>query len=521
MVIPVVMASEVPAAPKATDAPSTVAVTEETPATATPVPLLGFTPVEVKNPDEIYTAVKLPGLDYTVYAFNDVKGVTQFRVYGVYNNKTGYFPVNVTAGEEYEEGMPLQFAFAGNEPVKDKQEDAGKAVIPKENVIIPGGFSPARTHGLVYVENLFGTKEYRAYASYDNINFLYLPTKNSRPRQGALGRVPEDMLSRAKIAGEKNFAVPEDLKDGFAELVCVKTADNKDIVVSTDFPELNAGEIRALAAKPVVIYTTAPINNNYVDEEKKTAAQRNHELNTKEEIKQIQAKLNELGYQAGDVDGIVGSKTVAAIKAFQKLNGLSQDGIVGKLTWAKLFADAPATSAPTPQPTDKPEPEKIGEPYFAVVKTSGGNLNVWKSPEVIGKNSKVNGVASLKNGADIGMVQEYKGGYAELLDGTGYVRTGYIAKKANAPAPKPQPSPTEKPEPEKKGEPYAAIASTSGGDLNIWKSPEVIGKNSKINALYSVKDKTDLGMVQEYEGGYAEILDEKGGFVRTGYIKKK
>lgn len=482
-------------------------------ATETTNPLEGFTPVEVKNQNDIYTAILFPGLNFPVYAFNDTKGATQFRVHGTYKNQLGYYPLSVTAGEEYQEGSPLQFALTGETPVKDSAESLGKAVIPSGNIAVPGGFSLAKTHGLVYIENLFGTKEYRAYASYDNKTFLYLPTKNSMPKPGALGRVPEDMLSRAKIAGERNFAVPANLKAGFAELVNVKTTDNVDINVLTAYPELNAGQIRALAAQPVVVYP-----NGYY-EEKKTAAERNRELNTKEDIKKIQEKLNELGYDAGKVDGLVGEKTVAAIRAFQKANSLSQDGIVGKNTWAKLFTGTPATPAPTPVPTEKPAPKKIGEPYFAIVKTSGGNLNVWKTPELIGKNSKVNAVASLKYGEDVGMVQEYEGGYAELLDGTGYVRSGYLAKKANSAAEAPKP--TEKPEPQKKGEPYFAAAKTSGGDMHVWKTPELIGKNSKVNALYAVKNGDDIGMVQEYEGGYAEVLNEKGGFVNTKYIKKK
>ena len=50
----------------------------------------------------------------------------------------------------------------------------------------------------------------------------------------------------------------------------------------------------------------------------------------------IQTKLKNWGYYSGSVDGIFGSKTKAAVLAFQKANGLGVDGIVGPLTWAKL-----------------------------------------------------------------------------------------------------------------------------------------------------------------------------------------
>ena len=44
-----------------------------------------------------------------------------------------------------------------------------------------------------------------------------------------------------------------------------------------------------------------------------------------EEVKQIQTRLKEWGYYNGNVDGIYGSKTQSAVKAFQKANGLTQD----------------------------------------------------------------------------------------------------------------------------------------------------------------------------------------------------
>lgn len=43
------------------------------------------------------------------------------------------------------------------------------------------------------------------------------------------------------------------------------------------------------------------------------------------EVKQIQQRLKDWGYYKGNVDGVYGSKTQAAVKAFQKANGLKAD----------------------------------------------------------------------------------------------------------------------------------------------------------------------------------------------------
>ena len=44
------------------------------------------------------------------------------------------------------------------------------------------------------------------------------------------------------------------------------------------------------------------------------------------ERRELQEKLIERGFLAGDADGIVGSRTVAAVKAFQTSAGLPSDG---------------------------------------------------------------------------------------------------------------------------------------------------------------------------------------------------
>ena len=54
------------------------------------------------------------------------------------------------------------------------------------------------------------------------------------------------------------------------------------------------------------------------------------------EVTQIQTKLKRWGYYNGNIDGIYGSKTVAAVRSFQSKNGLTVDGIAGPKTLAAM-----------------------------------------------------------------------------------------------------------------------------------------------------------------------------------------
>jgi putative chitinase len=76
-----------------------------------------------------------------------------------------------------------------------------------------------------------------------------------------------------------------------------------------------------------------------------------------DDVKKLQEKL---GVEA---IGTFGPKTEAAVKAWQKANGLKDDGIVGDATWAKLFGK----SAPTATVVKED-----------VVIPSGGPLNIEK-----------------------------------------------------------------------------------------------------------------------------------------------
>ena len=69
------------------------------------------------------------------------------------------------------------------------------------------------------------------------------------------------------------------------------------------------------------------------------------------EVKAMQKRLKELGYLTGSADGVFGEKTEEAVKAFQKRNGLTADGVAGPATLKALesssakAAESSSTSA--------------------------------------------------------------------------------------------------------------------------------------------------------------------------------
>ena len=83
------------------------------------------------------------------------------------------------------------------------------------------------------------------------------------------------------------------------------------------------------------------------------------------DVIELQTLLKKHGHEL-EVDGIFGTGTDAAVKAFQKSKGLTVDGIVGSRTWAAL--DAPADdSAPVADWIDAAEPLlkiMVGDEYI-------------------------------------------------------------------------------------------------------------------------------------------------------------
>ena len=106
---------------------------------------------------------------------------------------------------------------------------------------------------------------------------------------------------------------------------------------------------------------------------------------TGSEVTQIQTKLKRWGYYNGSIDGVYGSKTVAAVKWFQSKNGLTADGIAGPATLAAMGITSSGGGGGTTNNNDLNllahliYAEARGEPYKGQVAVGAVVLNRVKS----------------------------------------------------------------------------------------------------------------------------------------------
>lgn len=105
---------------------------------------------------------------------------------------------------------------------------------------------------------------------------------------------------------------------------------------------------------------------------------------TQSENQKIQQRLKELGYYNGAIDGILGNKSITAIKNFQRDYGLTVDGIVGKNTLKALGlsnSSSGYSSSDIYLLAKCIHAEARGEPYVGQVAVGAVILNRVKSPE--------------------------------------------------------------------------------------------------------------------------------------------
>lgn len=88
-----------------------------------------------------------------------------------------------------------------------------------------------------------------------------------------------------------------------------------------------------------------------------------------DDVKEMQTRLNALGYDCGEVDGVFGKNSEKGVKAFQTAMNLEVDGKFGKKSFAALEAIREPVVTPEPE---KPEQDEPGaEPSEQVFKVHG------------------------------------------------------------------------------------------------------------------------------------------------------
>ena len=105
-----------------------------------------------------------------------------------------------------------------------------------------------------------------------------------------------------------------------------------------------------------------------------------------DEVITIQTKLKRWGYYNGSIDGIYGSKTLEAVKYFQRKNGLTPDGIAGPATLKAMGIYSSSNNSTSTSNSSNVNllsrlvyGESRGEPYTGQVAVAAVVLNRVKS----------------------------------------------------------------------------------------------------------------------------------------------
>lgn len=105
-----------------------------------------------------------------------------------------------------------------------------------------------------------------------------------------------------------------------------------------------------------------------------------------DDVVKVQKRLKQWGYYSGSVDGVFGSGTLAAVKSFQRKNGLTADGIVGPKTAAAMGVTLGGSASPGTTTSNVYLLARViygearGEPYKGQVAIGAVVLNRVKSP---------------------------------------------------------------------------------------------------------------------------------------------
>ena len=141
-------------------------------------------------------------------------------------------------------------------------------------------------------------------------------------------------------------------------------------------------------------------------------------------IAATQLKLKELGYDVWKIDGLYGEKTSTATKAFQKNNGLTEDGFAGKDTINKMLSSdvkkAITRDIPSTETTEKKQDNKKNDTNTTSTETKKEGtakevIKIWSVDHIVIRPKTIDEIPS-QDKRDKTKKQVYAFGWYEFFD---------------------------------------------------------------------------------------------------------
>ncbi|MGE6742015.1 peptidoglycan-binding protein [Allorhizobium pseudoryzae] len=234
----------------------------------------------------------------------------------------GFAPAQYRLGSLYEKGTGID-------------RDLTKAMALYEEAARAGNASSMHNLAVLYASGAAGAANYKAAVEWFT--------------KAADHGITDSQFNLAILHARGN-GTPQNLEESYKWFAIAAKAGDKDAAQKRDEvanalkpDQLQSAKAKADMWKPLPLDERA--NNVNLPDEWVSKGQTTASIDMEKAIRNIQAILNKRGYDAGQPDGMMGQKTITAIKAFQKKNGLPQDGNITEPLVRKLLEENQAKGA--------------------------------------------------------------------------------------------------------------------------------------------------------------------------------
>lgn len=304
-----------------------------------------------KTVPQFYTPLTLNGLNHIVYAYNDTKGNTQFRVYGELNGALGFYPVNIAiAGQNTGvQGVEPTYTIsveANLQQIVDDPLTAGVAKAAAQGPsVVPQGYQKWGTQAnLYYFTNTFGEWEYRLYGTFDDVNAAFYPAlgETGTAVPGALAvETTNDQLFMPQ--GAQYADKPATMAQGWQRQVLI-ALNGTSHGVKTALPEFTTVQNVPQPTPQIIYATPAPGSTTQKPSSGSGAGGNTLSQGSKgEQVLLLTRRLVILGYM-NNATRTYDKNVASAVKRFQRDYGLIADGMAGDSTLKKINGLVPSTS---------------------------------------------------------------------------------------------------------------------------------------------------------------------------------